>query len=188
MGVDLNRNFDAFWGTASSTNVCSDTFHGARAFSEPESSIIREILRPFSSRLALYIDIHSHGSMILYGFGNGQLPPNGLALHVAGVAMAEAIDRVKWPSNPNYVVGNTVAILYQASGSAGDWAQLFGATLSYTYELPSYRRQSGLNGFLVDPDFIEQAGFETWEGIKAGARHAATTFYSQMAEKKTILR
>ncbi|XP_026333689.1 carboxypeptidase B-like [Hyposmocoma kahamanoa] len=183
VGVDLNRNFDAFWGTASSSNVCSDTYHGPSAFSEPETINIREILRPYMSRLALYIDIHSHGSMILYGFGNGQLPPNGLILHVVGVAMAQAIDEVKWAEKPNYVVGNIVAILYRASGGSSDWAQLAGASLAYTYELPSYRGQSGLNGFLVDPDFIEQAAYETWEGLKAGARQAATAFYRQIAEK-----
>lgn len=136
----------------------------------------------------MFLDIHSYGSMILYGFGNGQLPPNGLELHVHGVAMAQAIDRVKWTSKPNYVVGNIVSILYYASGGSSDWGQLALAPLSYTYELPGFRNQGGLNGFLVDPDFIEQAGYETWEGIKIGARQAANLFYSRMAEKEAILR
>lgn len=131
-------------------------------------------MREHSSRLAMFVDIHSFGSMILYGYGNGQLPSNALLIHLAGVQMAQAIDAVKWPSNINYVVGNTVAVLYQASGSAGDYGQLTGLpfAISYTYELPAYQNNAGLNGFLVHPDFIEQAGFETWEGLKTGARFA----------------
>lgn len=186
MGVDLNRNFDVFWGTSSSSNVCSDNFHGANAFSEPETSIIRDIILQHSDRLELYIDIHSHGSMILYGFGNGHLAPNGLELHVVGVAMAQVIDQIKWAEKPNYRVGNVAVILYLASGISSDWAQLAGATLSYTYELPSYR--GGGSGFLVDPEFIEQAGYETWEGIKVGARQAADRFYNRMVKKEAIHR
>lgn len=103
--------------------------------------------------------------------------------------MAQTIDRVKWPSKPNYRVGNIVTILYLASGGSSDWAQLAGATLSYTYELPAFNNlQGSLNGFLVDPHFIEQAGFETWEGIKVGARRAANAFYSRIAEQEAMLR
>ncbi|XP_026333692.1 carboxypeptidase B-like [Hyposmocoma kahamanoa] len=188
VGVDPNRNFDVFWGNNSSDDVCSNTFHGTSAFSEPETAIIRDIILEHSDRLEMYMDIHSHGSMILYGFGNGELAPNGLELHVVGVAMAQAIDQVKWVEKPNYRVGNFAAVLYPASGFSSDWVQIAGATLSYTYELPSYRGQSGVNGFLVDPDFIVQAGYETWEGIKAGVRQATNKFYNRVAEKEAILR
>ncbi|CAG9782461.1 unnamed protein product [Diatraea saccharalis] len=174
MGVDLNRNFDIFWSTASSNNVCSDVFHGTSAFSEPETQAIRRVLHEYSDRIELYIDIHSFGSIILFGYGNGQLPPNALALNYVGVTMAEAIDKVKWNWKPNYVVGNVFHILYAASGGSSDYVQSIGVPLSYTFELPAFNNIQGqLNGFLVDPDFIEQAGYETWEGIKAGARLAA---------------
>ncbi|VVC98823.1 unnamed protein product [Leptidea sinapis] len=172
MGVDLNRNFDHDWGTASSNNPCSDTFHGASAFSEPETQAVRRVLHEFRGRLQLFIDIHSFGSMILFAFGNRQLPPNALILNMVGVRMAQRIDAVKWPSNPNYRVGNIVDVInYFASGGASDYVQTFGNILSFTYELPAYRNQNNLNGFLVEPAFIRQAGFETWEGIKAGARY-----------------
>ncbi|KAJ8728567.1 hypothetical protein PYW07_006263 [Mythimna separata] len=174
-GVDLNRNFAMNWGTASSTNPCSDTFHGSAAFSEPETAVIRDIIQAHSNRLALYLDIHSFGSMILYGFGDGTLPSNALQINLVGVQMAQAIDRVKWPTNRNYIVGNIFHVLYAASGGASDYGQLF-APLSYTYELPAWRNNSWLQGFLVDPEFIEQAGFETWEGIKVGARAALANF------------
>ncbi|KAH9631287.1 hypothetical protein HF086_003723 [Spodoptera exigua] len=176
-GVDLNRNFGHRWGTASSPNPCQDTFHGGAAFSEPESAVIRDIIAQHSDRLALYLDIHSFGSMILYGYGDGILPPHALQLNLLGVQMAQAIDRVKWPSNRNYIVGNILHVLnYAASGGASDYAMSAAAPYSYTYELPAYRNSPWMDGFLVDPAFIEQAGFETWEGIKVGARAAAAGF------------
>ncbi|XP_013200770.2 carboxypeptidase B [Amyelois transitella] len=173
MGVDLNRNFDIFWSTASSNNACTETFHGRAPFSEPETAAIRDIINEYGNRIELFLDIHSFGSMVLYGYGNGQFPANSLSIHVAGVNIAQAIDAVKVPANPNYIVGNTFMVLYAASGSAGDYALGMGIPYSYTFELPG-RTGSGqtLNGFLVNDDFIEQAGMETWEGIKVGARYA----------------
>ncbi|KAH9631286.1 hypothetical protein HF086_003722 [Spodoptera exigua] len=175
-GVDLNRNFGYGWGTASSSNPCQDTFHGGAAFSEPESAVIRDIIAQHRTRMAMYLDIHSFGSMILYGYGDGVLPPHALQLNLIGVQMAQAIDRVKWPSNRNYIVGNIFHVLYAASGGASDYAMSAAAPYSYTYELPAYRNSAWFDGFLVDPAFIEQAGFETWEGIKVGARAAAAAF------------
>ncbi|XP_023952287.2 carboxypeptidase B-like [Bicyclus anynana] len=174
IGVDLNRNFNHNWGTASSNNPCSDTFHGPRAFSEPESVVTRNILSEFRTRIAMFLDVHSFGSLILYGFANRQLPPNQPMLNRVGNDMARRIDAVKWPQNRNYRVGNSATILYTASGVCGDYAQVaIGTGLSYTYELPAHRNLNNINGFLVDPAFIRQAGFETWEGIKVAARFIA---------------
>ncbi|KAF9821749.1 hypothetical protein SFRURICE_001860 [Spodoptera frugiperda] len=170
MGVDLNRNFDINWSEASSNVPCLDTYHGRGPFSEPETSIIKSVFDQYVDRIGLFLDIHSFGSMILYGYGNGILPPNGLMIHLLGVRMAESIDAVKMSWNPNYIVGNVALVLYDASGSAGDYAQSVGVPYSYTYELPGHRFGIGGFGFFVDPAFIEQAGFETWEGIKTGAR------------------
>ncbi|KAI8440674.1 hypothetical protein MSG28_009032 [Choristoneura fumiferana] len=194
-GVDLNRNFDFLWSSASSDWVCMETFHGNSAFSEPETAIVRDIVRQHAGRIELFLDIHSFGSWMLYGYGNGQLPPNGLFLHLVGVRMAEAIDAVKWPSNRNYVVGNSALLLYPASGSAQDFALAAGVPLAYTYEMPAYMNNYNTNsGFLVDPAFIEQAGFETWQGIKAGARYAVDSYrarylryYSNCAHFKCLM-
>ncbi|KAL0879727.1 hypothetical protein ABMA27_003440 [Loxostege sticticalis] len=172
MGVDLNRNFDVDWGTASSNDACTQTFHGPRPFSEPESVNIRRVLNAYSNRIDMLIDIHSFGSMILFGRGTGVLAPNALTLNFVGVNMAQAIDRVKWPSKPNYVVGNIAHVLgMTGSGGLSDYAQVgAGIPLSFVYELPAYRGRRDMMGFLVEPSFIRQAGVETWEGIKAGAR------------------
>lgn len=171
----MNRNFDIAFGTASSNSVCSETFHGRGPFSEPETAIIRDILHKYRGRINTFLDIHSYGSMILYGWGTGLLPANGLYVHLLGTTMGNAIDAVKLSYKPNYRVGNSALVLYGTSGSAQDYGQLI-ANYSYTFELPQNRNSSGLNGFLVNVDFIEQAGFETWEGIKAGARYILSTY------------
>lgn len=99
--------------------------------------------------------------------------------------MAEAIDAVKWPTNRNYIVGNVAHVLYDASGSAQDYGQITGLpfAIAYTFELPAYRNTGTILGFLVDPDFIEQAGFETWEGLKTGARFALNQYRQNTARK-----
>ncbi|CAK1542471.1 unnamed protein product [Leptosia nina] len=182
-GVDLNRNFDHNWGTASSASPCTETFHGTGPFSEPETQAVRNVLNQVRNRLELFIDIHSFGSMILYGFGNRQLPPNALTLNMVGVRMAQRIDAVKWSNKRNYRVGNIVDVInYRASGGSSDYVQSFGNLLSFTYELPAYRNVANINGFLVDPAFIYQAGMETWEGIQAGARYVLER--RRMAEAK----
>ncbi|XP_023952289.2 carboxypeptidase B-like [Bicyclus anynana] len=174
VGVDPNRNYDYFWGTASSRDPCSETFHGPRAFSEPETQITRNIINAFRDRMRLYLDIHSFGSMILFGFAApapGRMPPNVDTLRSVGTQMARAIDAVKWRNHPNYRVGNVAQLLSVASGGGTDWAlHVMPNRLSYAYELPAYRNQRTVNGFLVEPAFIRQAGFETWRGIRVAAR------------------
>ncbi|KPI98271.1 Carboxypeptidase A1 [Papilio xuthus] len=171
VGVDLNRNFGYNFGLWSSDIACSEAYHGKGPFSEPESQAVRSIVLEHSNRLELYFDVHSHGSIILYGYGDGILPPNGLTIHLVAVRIAQAIDAVKWPSKPNYRVGNIAMTFANVSGTAMDYVQGIGVPLSYIHEMPAHRNENNsLTGTLVDPDYIEQAGYETWEGIKVGAR------------------
>lgn len=122
--------------------------------------------------MLLYLTMHSYGSMILYPWGHdGSLSGNAFALHTVGVNMTTAIDAVSHPSFPRYVVGNSVLVIgYAASGASEDYAHLAGVPLSYTYELPGL--SGGLQGFHLDPIWIEQVVKETWDGIAAGARRA----------------
>ncbi|XP_034836348.2 carboxypeptidase B-like [Maniola hyperantus] len=181
VGVDLNRNFDIAWGDHSSNNVCSQTFHGAQPFSEPEARIVRDILRGYGNRITMFMDIHSTGNMILYGWGSGTLVSNAFLVHAAGIQMADGINAVKAYWNQDYVVGNSALVLYKASGLAMDYGTVTGVPYSYVYELPRHRNSTGVDRFLVDPAFVQQAAMETWEGIRAGAEFVRDRYAKQLS-------
>ncbi|KAF9821754.1 hypothetical protein SFRURICE_001865 [Spodoptera frugiperda] len=176
-GVDVNRNFDFYWNTVGTSNsACSDIFAGSRAFSEVETRVVRDILHEHLHRIALYITMHSFGSMILYPWGHdGSLSSNALGLHTVGVAMATTIDQLSLPHFAKYVVGNSALVLnYRASGGAEDYAHSIGVPLAYTMELPGFT--STMQGFNLNPRYIQQVCNETWEGIVVGARRAGDLF------------
>lgn len=175
--MDGNRNFDFVWNTVgSSINPCTNIYAGPSAFSEIETRVVRDILHEHLARTALYLTIHSFGSMILYPWGHdGSLSQNALGLHTVGVAMVDAIQRKALPNFPNYVVGNSALVIgYHIAGSSEDYAHYIGVPLSYTYELPGF--SSTGNGFHLAPEYIDQVVRETWEGIVVGARRAGDLF------------
>ncbi|XP_022823606.1 carboxypeptidase B-like [Spodoptera litura] len=176
-GVDGNRNYDFFWNTVGTSNsACSDIYGGSRAFSEVETRVVRDILHEHLHRIALYITMHSFGSMILYPWGHdGSLSHNALGLHTVGIAMANAIDQHSLPQFPRYVVGNSALVLnYPTSGGAEDYAHSIGVPLSYTFELPGL--SNTMQGFNLNPRYIQQVCNETWEGIVVGVRRAGDLF------------
>ncbi|OWR54814.1 hypothetical protein KGM_212730 [Danaus plexippus plexippus] len=167
-GVDANRNFDVdFYGTGSSTNPCVNTFRGHEPFSEPETRCVRDVILEHIDRLQVYLNVHSHGNLILYGYGNKTLPSNVVQLHQVGAIMGAAIDHKKLLEAPYYLVGNSALVLYTSSGSAQDYGQVVGVPFSYTLELPGMGY-----GFQIPVRFVNQVNMETWEGIAASARIA----------------
>lgn len=125
VGVDANRNFDVSFNTVGvSANPCANTYPGAEPFSEPETGYIRDILFEYLERIQIYMNIHSHGNWVLYGFGNNTLPANAVQLHHVGATMGAVMDAVKLPEASYYVVGNSAMTLYATSGSAQDYAQV----------------------------------------------------------------
>jgi carboxypeptidase T len=72
-GVDVNRNFDFLWssGIGTSPSPSSFTFKGKGAFSEPETRNIRWLLDEHP-QIAYYVDVHSHGELILYPWGDDE--------------------------------------------------------------------------------------------------------------------
>ena len=70
-GVDLNRNVDLLWGVTegqTSCSPCSDVFCGASAFSEPETSNVKDLLD--TRRIDCFVDVHSYSELILYPWGH----------------------------------------------------------------------------------------------------------------------
>jgi hypothetical protein len=78
-GVDLNRNYSYKWGyddRGSSPTPSSETYRGPSAFSEPETTAIRNFLIDKNFHFAL--DYHSYGEYIIipYGYDTVERAPN----------------------------------------------------------------------------------------------------------------
>ena len=76
-GVDLNRNYSTGWGvnsSCSSTNMCSDTYRGASAFSEMETNAVKQLVDSLQPNMAF--SIHSTAGSYLIPYGYNSSPPD----------------------------------------------------------------------------------------------------------------
>ncbi len=146
-GVDLNRNWGVAWGgSGSSSNKRSETYRGAREFSEPESTALRDLAA--RERPSLHIDFHAYGQLILYPWDYKAAPAkdkNRLAAIGDNIASAMVSQHDK-----RYTLIQGVE-LYPSAGTMNDW--LYGelGTMSYAIEL----RPKGGSGFVLPPDQIK---------------------------------
>jgi len=160
-GVDLNRNWAlGFGGEGSSSTPSSDTYRGTAAFSEPESTAVRNWFTangPYRGA----IDYHSYSQLILRPYGyTTALPSNDANAKLVGDTIRArilAVNNVAYTSQAAWQ-------LYIASGTASDWyyAPSYGnAPLSYTIEL----RDTGTYGFQLPANQIKPTGEENWAGF-----------------------
>ncbi|WP_163835174.1 M14 family zinc carboxypeptidase [Spartinivicinus ruber] len=124
-GIDLNRNFSYAWHSTSggsSGSVCSDTYRGAAAGSEPEVQALEAYLKDvFPDRRGpnrddpapedtsgIHLDIHSHGKLILWPWGTkGSNAPNHQALQTLGRKFAYFNDHTPYRSVELYETDGT---------------------------------------------------------------------------------
>lgn len=59
-----------FAATGSSTNPCKETYHGAAAFSEPESQAVRDFVMSKRGSLKGFISLHSYSQLWLVPYGH----------------------------------------------------------------------------------------------------------------------
>ncbi|KAL7881949.1 hypothetical protein AOLI_G00087980 [Acnodon oligacanthus] len=161
-GVDLNRNFNANWGTVGvSTDCCSNTYCGQSPVSEKESQAVTEFVGNRTAEIICFLTIHSYGQQVLLPYGHPHvIAPNHGELMEVGLAAAKAMTAVH---GMEYEAGTPPEILYDFSGSSQDWARLIGIPFSYTFEL----RDKAEFGFLLPEEQIQPACEEAY----AGARH-----------------
>ncbi|MBL1217507.1 MAG: hypothetical protein D8M59_08425 [Planctomycetes bacterium] len=146
-GVDLNRNWSKFWGgNGSSGNRNSETYRGPSAFSEPETSALRDFILSDPS-IVSHIDIHSYSQLVLYPWDAIASDPPDLAT-LDGLSRIMAA-QIKSVHNETYRVMMGYD-LYPAAGTAMDWTYGVEGILSFTIEL----RDKGWYGFLLPPDKI----------------------------------
>ncbi|KAM4559586.1 carboxypeptidase O [Odontesthes bonariensis] len=176
-GTDLNRNFDANWGTIGvSFNCSSNIYCGSRPISEPEAQAVTYFVGSRKDDFLCFLTIHSYGQLLLVPYGHPNFTASNYdELMKVGLSAADAIHQVHGKS---YRVGSSPDILYPNSGSSRDWARMLGIPLTYTFEL----RDNGTFGFVLPEDQIQP----TCEEAYSGALHIITyahdkTFNSAVA-------
>ncbi len=117
-GVDLNRNYDYFWGPnpiydGSSSSVTSDTYRGPSAFSEPETEIVRDFSATRQFKTAM--NHHATSNLIPHAY-------NGYPAAPASGREAEYHKFCQDMTRFNrYIYGEAPDILTIANGDMSDW-------------------------------------------------------------------
>lgn len=124
IGVDLNRNYGYRWGgVGSSGSPSSDTYRGPKAFSEPETQALRDLM--LSRKFVFHLTFHSYGNLVMWPWNSSNDPPADNRLAVIGKKMAE-------PARYTPEQGNE---LYLTTGDDTDWAYGERGILSYCIEI-----------------------------------------------------
>lgn len=154
VGVDTNRNFSRNWGGEGASAVPMDeNYAGTAAFSEPESSAVRDFMLAHPEAVA-HLDVHSFGQLILYPWGDVfELAPDDAELSATASAIEAAMEDV---ASADYLPLQGVN-LYPASGNAIDWSYGEAGLHALTVEL---RPQDPEVGFVLPPGQIVPVGEE----------------------------
>ncbi len=131
-GVDINRNYGYMWGLdnyGSSPDPSSETYRGTAAFSEPETSAIRDFCE--SHIFVNILNYHTFSNDLLYEWGYTADPsPDDAIFHAHSVLMTQ---------DNHYLYGPGYTTIYPTNGGSDDW--MYGEQItknksfSYTSEL-----------------------------------------------------
>jgi hypothetical protein len=172
MGVDLNRNFDRWWGGSGSSGLpCSDTYRGTDPASEPEVQGIKAQIEAIGGEnIVLYMDVHSYSQFWLVPWsGTTSKPSDYTQMMGGGNAAAAAILAAE---GRTFRVGTPPDLLYVADGGSFDWAK-YDAGVKYGYA-PELRPASTAEGGFAPPaSHILPSGRETFAGTVANIDYAA---------------
>ena len=154
-GVDPNRNYGYMWGTLNvptSSQVPSDeTYVGPRAFSEPETQAVRDLIgRELFRGVITY---HSYSQLILYPWGYTFTPiVDPTDLEKTPKLAQRMADLIKGVHGAVYTPEQSSS-LYPTAGDTTDWSYGTYGIPSYTIELRPTDLAGG--GFILPPDQIQ---------------------------------
>jgi hypothetical protein len=113
-GVDINRNYGYMWGyddNGSSPVPSDETYRGTSAFSEPETSCLKEFCEAHNFRIGL--NYHSYAGLVLSPWGwTGDLCPQEDIFHAHGGILTK---------ENGYVYGPGYTTIYPTNGGSDDW-------------------------------------------------------------------
>ena len=129
IGVDLNRNYDSWWGgTGSSHYTYSDTYCGTAAFSEPETQAVKKFVEA-RKNLKTLMSYHSYSSTIMYPWGGKDTPVEDGNDRRVFVKMADEMSKFTGYSPEQ------ASDMYVSTGDTCDWAYEIGRIFAFTTEL-----------------------------------------------------
>uniref|UniRef100_A0A5S6PZD8 Peptidase_M14 domain-containing protein n=1 Tax=Trichuris muris TaxID=70415 RepID=A0A5S6PZD8_TRIMR len=167
-GVDLNRNFNFYFGgEGSSNNPCDETYQGPFAFSEPEARAVRDFVLKHKDALKAFIDLHTYSQLWIHPYGHrvGTYPDD--VNDLKSVAQ-KAVHELYKLYGTRYKVGSGADTLYPASGGMADWVKS-AANVKYSYLIELRPSEWVYDGFILDPAEILPTARETWQGIQVVA-------------------
>ncbi|CAJ0930514.1 unnamed protein product, partial [Mesorhabditis belari] len=184
-GVDLNRNFDWFFGSRGTSNdPCHETYHGPQAFSEPETQAVRDFLEAHKPKA--FVTLHSYSQMWLIPFGHRKrsYPQDyNTALRPLALRATKALYDLY---GTKYQVGTGADLMYEAAGGSHDWAKgNLKVPYAYLVELRPKNTMFG-NGFLLPEREIPSTGLETWEAIRVVADELVGQFVQPVIRNKVV--
>lgn len=144
-GVDLNRNYGFGWGGGgASTSPNDDTFRGPSAFSEKETSMIKNFVEAHP-QITTLLSFHTFSQLVLWPWGH----QDGGISNARDRQVFETMGKrmAQWNGyRPMQSSG-----LYIASGDTCDWAYGEHGIFAFTFEL--------------DPSSIFGGGFYPGQGV-----------------------
>ncbi|MFT6334334.1 MAG: murein tripeptide amidase MpaA [Halioglobus sp.] len=115
VGVDLNRNYDFFWGNddnGSSPDSESSTYRGPEGFSEPETKAVRDFTIDHEIMIAL--NYHTFGNLLIHPWGYNDQPTDEDSIF-------KAIGKSMIKEN-NFTLGTgTETVGYTVNGDSDDY-------------------------------------------------------------------
>jgi carboxypeptidase T len=175
VGVDPNRNYGYMWGVLNvntSSHVPADeTYVGPRAFSEPETRAVRNLVAQQLFRGVL--TYHSYSQLILYPWGYTSDPVADESDLRSMRALAGDMQRLIKGVNGLTYTAQQASALYPTAGDTTDWVYGEYDVPAFTVEL---RPASALEGgFILPADQIQPC----WEEN----RPAAMEFLRRVMDK-----
>jgi carboxypeptidase T len=164
-GVDPNRNYGYMWGTlnvSTSSHVPSDpTYVGPRAFSEPETRAVRDLIaRELFGGVITY---HSYSQLILYPWGFTDEPVVDPDDRQRMAGLAAQMQQLTGAVHGKIYTPQQSSQLYPTAGDTTDWTYGIYGIPSFTIELRPATASEG--GFILPPGQIQPA----WEENKPAA-------------------
>jgi carboxypeptidase T len=165
VGVDPNRNYGYMWGTLNvntSSHVPSDeTYVGPRAFSEPETRAVRDLVgRELFRGVITY---HSYSQLILYPWGYTDQPIPDDTDRTRMVDLARRMQQLIQGVHDRTYTPQQSSELYPTAGDTTDWTYGEYAVPSFTIELRPRSQAEG--GFILPASQITP----TWEENRPAA-------------------